>query len=941
MVDTSNKQGSTWKKWDLHIHTPASFNWQGDDDYQKVIAKINSCDAEGFVVSDYWTFEGYKELVKTNELLEANKRLNKSVLPGIELRFDFLTDGNDPQRVNFQVVINNEGNIDEIFARLDQFYGRLKLCNTDKIISRNSFVELAKDYSDDVLKELVGKTRGESKEKDYFLAGRKRCYVSYDCIFEILKDKELSKHILIIVPWDKYGGINKIDPILRDDVKKKLTKLASFVESSNQETKKLFLLDKAFLSDKSWATSWQQFLDDKQKPCVCGSDSHSVSTYGNSLCWIKSDLTFEGLKQVIYEPEDRVKIQANNPYLDRKKVMLSNIVLEGSTNFVMPDVSIPLNRDLVTLIGGRGSGKSALLESVAFLNEEHEKEDQNGKKKIIEYFRNNLDGKEPPPGFTIKLQLTDKDGAVEEFSKPLSSEANEGLPFLYIGQEQLGSLATNDKVLTEKICSLLNINVAELDTSYLKEKARQIISQIDILSSETRDLVSKYPDFEGVDFDKWIGIYIKQKEEQKGKLSSSITKSLLEKISKSIERGLKLKTYKNEITELSDSLERVSVNEQIETINKKEKELYGKSAEILPLITFSLQKTAIRKKLDKVEKEMSELRNYITQLKTKLSSMGLKEDISVLLQSTENIQNEINNAVENKNLYKKMMVLAKNLIAKRDLLYREILYKLKAIRDIINSEFANFVKSRSGSTEEEKKLFDDVIKGIGIEGDIVLYEAGFCKYLLDNCVDKRGIKSNEEVKALVSGRDNAGKAKDITLDTLQKWIEVNLESFLNSEALNTSGASNLVDYLFTEWDRFLSVRAIVKLYGVPTEKLSVGQRGTLLLKIYLATASVKQIFIVDQPEDNLDNAFIMHELVPLIRQVKKSRQIILSTHNANLVVNADSEQVIVAKLDKGQGYISGSIENPEINTSIKEVLEGGETAFRNRESKYGMGSLHP
>ena len=103
---------------------------------------------------------------------------------------------------------------------------------------------------------------------------------------------------------------------------------------------------------------------------------------------------------------------------------------------------------------------------------------------------------------------------------------------------------------------------------------------------------------------------------------------------------------------------------------------------------------------------------------------------------------------------------------------------------------------------------------------------------------------------------------------------------------------------------------------------------------------VDQIFIVDQPEDNLDNQFIMNELVPLIRQIKKSRQVILSTHNANLVVNADAEQIIVARLDSDKkDYPSGSIENKFINGSIKEILEGGEEAFRSRENKYGMGVI--
>lgn len=132
----------------------------------------------------------------------------------------------------------------------------------------------------------------------------------------------------------------------------------------------------------------------------------------------------------------------------------------------------------------------------------------------------------------------------------------------------------------------------------------------------------------------------------------------------------------------------------------------------------------------------------------------------------------------------------------------------------------------------------------------------------------------------------------------------------------------------------MGVKAIAKLNGKATEILSIGQRGTLLLKVYLATATAKQVFIIDQPEDNLDNNFIMNELVPLIRKAKQSRQIIMSTHNANLVVNADAEQIIVAKLDQESDYLAGSIENPVINKNIRDILEGGEEAFRQRERKY-------
>ncbi|MDY3548935.1 hypothetical protein PG291_10005 [Riemerella anatipestifer] len=117
----------------------------------------------------------------------------------------------------------------------------------------------------------------------------------------------------------------------------------------------------------------------------------------------------------------------------------------------------------------------------------------------------------------------------------------------------------------------------------------------------------------------------------------------------------------------------------------------------------------------------------------------------------------------------------------------------------------------------------------------------------------------------------------------------------------------------------------------------MGQKGTMYLKMKLATEAFSKPIIFDQPEDDLDNEFIINNLIGLFKELKKYRQIIIITHNANLVVNADAEQIIVAKNDNDKlSYISGSLENPNINKHIYKILEGGEQAFKNRERKYGF-----
>ena len=96
--------------------------------------------------------------------------------------------------------------------------------------------------------------------------------------------------------------------------------------------------------------------------------------------------------------------------------------------------------------------------------------------------------------------------------------------------------------------------------------------------------------------------------------------------------------------------------------------------------------------------------------------------------------------------------------------------------------------------------------------------------------------------------------------------------------------------------------------------------------------------VLDQPEENLDNETVYNLLVPVLTEAKKKRQIIMVTHNPNLAVVCDAEQVIYSSFDRKNGfkisYLSGSIENPALNAHVVNVLEGTKPAFENRRNKY-------
>ncbi len=136
----------------------------------------------------------------------------------------------------------------------------------------------------------------------------------------------------------------------------------------------------------------------------------------------------------------------------------------------------------------------------------------------------------------------------------------------------------------------------------------------------------------------------------------------------------------------------------------------------------------------------------------------------------------------------------------------------------------------------------------------------------------------------------------------------------------------------------ITVRYEISYDGVDIRQLSPGTRGIVLLLLYLALDdSDDRPLIIDQPEENLDPQSVFNELVALFVAAKARRQVIIVTHNANLVINTDADQIIVATAGPHPSgglppiaYFAGGLENAEIRRAVCDILEGGEDAFRER-----------
>lgn len=240
--------------------------------------------------------------------------------------------------------------------------------------------------------------------------------------------------------------------------------------------------------------------------------------------------------------------------------------------------------------------------------------------------------------------------------------------------------------------------------------------------------------------------------------------------------------------------------------------------------------------------------------------------------------------------------------------------------------------------EEIKKLLGDWEDGVEFTAEVQKIESDFQEIILSYI--------SQRYTGIFKGKAEA----QIKMDQLIKKTEFsNVTSVLGlvndvlrviDEDIDLSEkkvANKLEFYNYLFGLDYIGVSFKLKMGGRSLEELSPGERGIVLLIFYLALSKNNTPIIIDQPEDNLDNQSVYNKLVPCICAAKKKRQVIIVTHNPNIAVACDAEQVIYCHMDKNQyavTYEAGAIENQEVKKHVVDVLEGTMPAFNLRKKKY-------
>ena len=934
--------GSAWNIWDLHFHTPYSVlnNGFGDpnnnDVWERYINEIETvCNNKGIVaigITDYFTIEGYTRL---KEEQEKGRLENILLIPNIEFRLDTIIEG---ARANFHLIISPEISIEDINDLLNEirfFYQDEPSENAQQYaLNRKKLEEFGA-----LLKEQHKSFRGSD-----FEIGCMNAVVSLAKIKEILsfnRNKFYGNYLLVLdgthlsaLSWD-----TQIHPI-----RKGLTQSSHAVFSSN-ERDRVFYLGKA-----NGYESEAQFIEEFKslKPCFWGSDCHSfdqrfLEPNEEKYCWIKGDVTWNGLKQTLYEPSERIAIQKDTPESRKSIYTLSSVEIsqkEINHSLKIKKTEIELNQNLIAIIGGRGSGKTALLDYIACCYAE-------GRKLVdIEnsfYARICKDGS---CDLDQKIDIGFTTG--QSFSKNLNEEDiyfSES-DITYLTQNHFDEFSSNPRRLNKHIFELIFSNYHDEEEEYrefeerseslqnqiqeLNLKAFQIIDQI---SGEKDRKEDQYKELEGVkkdlkdqldDFEKNQEVDSKKVEELNGELeverrNRRLIEDSIQKLSTLFEvLNNYSSTVINELEELNLNYEKLGIEKtsSLESFTKFHEQLiksFKESKENLVSLKKSTDGNIESKKkeiasLGEIDKKLAEIRKKIS-------------DNSI---DIENNRIELKEIEENEKIFKQ-------LIQERDITYEKLIKQIIEKQRFLSVVISDFEKGKD-------ELLDHLIFHPFINIDFEQFIDGISERIDSRSISKNSIKekiagATESLTKLL----NKNKAEG-NQDNLEQEIKECVDNLrkLGEDLISKkrTGITNS-DFYNVVYKNIFSIELYIKYHEKPIETLSMGERAIVLLIIMLCMND--HPLLIDQPEEDLDNRFIYEELSPAFREAKKRRQIIIATHNANLVVNTDAEQIIIANNDECEiSYHEGTIENLEIREEVKTILEGGELAFKKREERYGM-----
>lgn len=1024
-----NSVGSVWCKWDLHVHTPASYHWKGqsfheqdpeqrDATCQAIIEKFNQLDVSAFCIMDYWHFDGF--LILRDYLRRNANSTTKTIFPGIELRVPVAAN----YRLNAHVLLSDELSDEKLrfFLSILRFHGR-----ADKSLIKESFIEIARRYGDDKLNEMGFKPEHRSDDAKMLELGYKTALVSHESLLNA--NNQVGKdNCLFVLPYGTSDGIAGLDWKTHLYEDQALMSWADCFETRKQVQVDLFL-GNGYPRNPQVQVDFLKNIGGFPKPVFSGSDAHSVGSYGvypsNRVTWLKARPTFRGLKQVCHEPKMRcyigdqppkLKHVEENPTRYMKSISLSKV--RGSSlvdEHWFDGKELQLNPGLIAIIGNKGSGKSALADILAlagnsrcskmeFLNSNRFRSTGNNK---AEHFEATLTwhdgtprtvnlGDESDPQEPERIRYLPQH-FIEDLCNEIASgnETNFGrelkkVIFSHVAEEDRLNLGSLDELLDYRIEARKEAYGQELRTLHALNGQILAVEQeisIDSLASYEKSLGLKNLELEALEK---TPLAIVEKPVQDP--DDVETKATIKKID---DKKSELKQLETQITKakgdrlsaVADQASLLRLKGQLENYRDYHQRFIEEHEEEFTLADFKIDDIVLLKiDFEPIEKRLIEVETDLERLSLLIDGKAAVEDQPVVkgletlsaecLLAITSLQDTLNapekayqaylRALDSRTARKAAIIgtadkadtieyfkariiratkqlpqeleLLKN--QRRDVV-RKLHTELLAMRDEYVKLYAPVQKIASEAVKSAHAIkldFDASIAVKDFEDDFLLFvhRGRTGNFYGDD-------ESRTVVKELLAAFDfdNTESVVAFTDSIMRKLTVIRRDDEditipIGPQLRDADKIEQLYNFIFGL--EYLEIRYNLRLGGKDISHLSPGEKGALLLVFYLLLDTEEIPIIIDQPEHNLDNQSVVRLLVDCIRTARGRRQIIVVTHNPNLAVYCDADQLIYCSIDKADGhkieYMTGAIEESKINVKAVDILEGTYPAFDNRAKKY-------
>ena len=964
--------GSKWRRWDLHVHTPLSAlgNAYIGIKWADFVAELEKRALENEIaaigVTDYMSIEGYTRLLQDQN--EGQFAKNILLIPNIEFRV--LPNTSDGKALNLHLLVNPNQpehivNITRALSELKFEYGREKYgCIKAELIRfaracDNSLIEdeVAYSYGINQFKPSLSTLLGWISDSAWLVE---------NCLIGVANGK------------DGISGLPKSGfSAVRDEILRK----SSFIFSGNPADRDYYIGMKEGVSVQEIKKMYGGL-----KPCIHGSDAHELDSLfrpdKDRFCWIKSDVTFNGLRQIIWEPGNRVHIGKAPPVLSDQSQIIKRVLLEGTKGWFDID-EIELNSSLVAIVGEKGTGKTAIADLIAF--GAGVKYDSNSQSSFIVKGQSLLEGLKVSLewGTGERTQGTLLDDAPEyarpkvrylsqDFVERLCSVDMEGAELQLAIEEVLFSKLSE---IQKESCSTFS-ELRQTHLSASKIRRQGLHGEIVALNREVERLTYLIDQREGKE--KLKQQTIKEIDELKSQLpevSMDVDKATLDNLEKTqralqvLEDRIGQKTKQRRLIDSTINSYKEIIRETTSLINGIKRKL--KEAETPDEVIELFDPVWNQEAIDKLVEYSNQIAIQIGEMIGESSEPEGAETIKSLKVQLE----EINTVLMKDDAAKTRLIELQQAITEKSGTIEKIDREIKQIEN-------KYISERLSEQERQLGLLAEVYTSIATEEEILhrLYspledamEAGKQEIKFAVKVGYRIDQGHwlESLKSMMDFRKKGSEKMFEEITTIiEKKVVPSLKTGVSEEliesidslisvmdpiqfpktyALQKVSLASIYDWLFSLDHIELVYR--IEYGGTDLEFLSPGTRGIALLVLYLMMdVDDKRPLIIDQPEGNLDSASVFRQLVPYIVEAKKRRQVILVTHNPNLVVATDAEQIIVASTERIGSqiyprirYQSGSLEHAieegnKIGTkeAVCILLEGGKDAFITREAQYDI-----